>query len=154
MREVDAERVNRFIWEVRQRQKELEPLDVGYRGLGHSFELYETEASQIDELYEKRWAKMQSVVECIASQLGHGSIAGLDDGSLGEVVEDAVDAIDNWYYDAEMEMPAPEAKTPLQRLLADHHELGEQIQNIQDCAIERDEGRYPEGYPDIDRDDA
>ena len=153
MREEDATRVNRFISEIREWEKELEPPDHDELGLGDRVEFSETETRQLNDLYEKRWVKLCSVVECIASELGRGNIAGLDDGTLREVLQDALDAIDNWGGEAEMQMPPAGAKTPLQRLLADHHELGVQILDIQDEVLDRDRAKL-EGYPEIDRDDA
>jgi hypothetical protein len=95
------------------------------------------EASERAELHRQRDAKMDEIVALIASQLGHGDITSLTPDQR-EAIE-AEEAEERWMEEAEMADPPVEPTTPLQRLLREHHDLGEMILDIEDEAIDREE---------------
>jgi hypothetical protein len=78
----------------------------------------------IEKLYELRQAKLKEIRQLLAVDLG------IKDQE--ELSDEADEVIDRWAEDAEMQDQPPEPSTPLQRLLKEHYELGEQILNIQD----------------------
>jgi hypothetical protein len=88
--------------------------------------------AQLRELETQRAAKFQEIEAIIAWRLGYGALDGLTPEQKSAVKAEAEQAIDQWEETAEMEMPPIEPSTPLQALLREHHEICEQILDIQD----------------------
>jgi FKBP-type peptidyl-prolyl cis-trans isomerase (trigger factor) len=101
----------------------------------------------------RRFAKFDEVCAHLASKLGHGGLATLSAELRAQISEEAEDLTDNW---SELELSDDPKELDkfdvpahgLQTLLAEHHELGERIMDIQDTAIQRELGDEEEGDAD------
>lgn len=98
------------------------------------------EAAKLAELHRQRGAKMDEIVALLAWRLGYGDPATLSADQRDAIETEAEQVVDRWMEDAEMADPPSEPTTPLQRLLREHHDLGEMILDIQDGMADRDEG--------------
>jgi len=93
------------------------------------------QAAEVAELHRRRDAKMDEIVALLALELGYGSIANLTVEQRQSIEAEAEEAEERWMEDADMADPPIVSTTPLQRLLRDHHDLGELILNIQEEAM-------------------
>lgn len=145
MREEDVERVCSLMSEIRQREEEelSKPSEPFEEGECASLEFSGEEERWLDELHKERSVKLCELVQYLASERGHRDIAGLDNETLKGLVEIANESIMNWM-ETELERPPIKHSAPLPKLLAEHHELGEQILDIRDTAL----GRYMEADPE------
>jgi hypothetical protein len=85
----------------------------------------ETERQELIKLYELRDAKFDELCHWLSTKLG------VSDANL--IIDEAEQAIDRWEKEAVMNnLDTPQ--TPFQRLLQEHHELGEAMLDIQDEA--------------------
>jgi hypothetical protein len=99
------------------------------------------EGKQLVELYRRRKTTMDEIVALLALELGYGDIATLTPEQREAVADEADEAEERWMGEAEMGIPPPLPKTPLQTLLRDHHHLGKQILDIQNDEERRRIGR-------------
>ena len=67
-----------------------------------------------------------------------------------QLEQEVIELVDNWGNEAEMQKHPVNPSTPLQKLLAEHHGLGQQIVDIEDDALERDMRLNPQKYPGIE----
>lgn len=149
MREEVVERVVNLMSEIQQREEEdLNKLsETPGSGEEDDLELSKEEEGQLDELDKKLNASLYRIVQHLALEYDYGDIAALDDGKLRELVENAKEATDNWRYEAGIQTPPVKPKTPLQKLLAEHADFGDQILGIETVALERDIKAHPGKYP-------
>lgn len=77
------------------------------------------------------------IVQLLADRDGAGDIAGLSDPKLTELVRVGIGLADQWA-EGKLDRPAghPAPRSELNRLIAEHCELGEFIINVQDEMIE------------------
>jgi hypothetical protein len=101
--------------------------------------LTEPEKEQYAELQAKRATKFDQICELVRKQLGYKSLDKLSDQEHQQVIEEAEELAENWD-EASLEDWNLLARTELQRLLAEHHEIGEQIVDLQDTAFARSSG--------------
>src|SRR6516164_10199418 len=75
-------------------------------------------------------AKFREIADLIAVSLGYGSfdVLGAEEKLVVEL--ETREAIARWEEIAEMMMPSVEPKNSLQKLLREHHNIGEMILNI------------------------
>ncbi len=99
------------------------------------------EAEQISHLTKQLGAKFGEIMQELANQYGLGGVVETDpDGpQIRWLKREAEEAAENWE-EADAQPCPPTPTTPLQKLLAEHHELGEQILDIQEEATERQVG--------------
>jgi hypothetical protein len=91
------------------------------------------ERAQLQALHQQLDDKFNELACFLAKQLG---FADTDP----QTREEAEQAIERWEEDAEMKrgVTPPKPTGELQRLLSEHHEIGEWIMNIRDEAFERE----------------
>src|SRR6516164_285005 len=77
-------------------------------------------------------AKFREIADLIAVNLGYGSFDALGAQEKLVVELETREAIERWEEIAEMMMPSVEPKNSLQKLLREHHDIGEMILNIRD----------------------
>ncbi len=77
----------------------------------------------LQTLYEQKDAKFTEICVLYASDVGHGEFSALSNDDRARIREDV-----------HVESP----KTPLQRLLREHHDICEQILDKQDEGMEKD----------------
>ena len=82
----------------------------------------------LEKLHKLRDAKFEEIRQLLKAELGI-------DGQ--QLTDEAEEATDRWMEDAETQDREPSQTTPLQRLLKEHYELGEQIIDIQDSGMSR-----------------
>jgi len=98
------------------------------------------ESKKIEELHGQRDELFSEIALIIAFRLGYSTdkvedLAKLSDQERASLEADTEEAIENWDHANIEGVLEPTAPTdPLQALLAKHHELGEQILDIQDLA--------------------
>jgi len=61
--------------------------------------------------------------------------ASLSEEDVAKIDEEATEAVERWEEDADLDNVLP--RTPLQHLLAQYHDLGQEILDIQDDALMR-----------------
>jgi hypothetical protein len=84
----------------------------------------------LDEMRSRQETKFREIATMIAADLGYGAFGELDPKRRAALELEAEEAILRWEHDAEMQMQPIEPKTPLQRLLREHHDIGETILDI------------------------
>lgn len=85
--------------------------------------------NRIEELYTKRAAIFQQLVSAVAEQQ-RADLSNL--AVRNEIEEETEELIENWS-EADVEnVNGLSADSSFQKLLAEHHELGEEILNIRD----------------------
>jgi len=77
-------------------------------------------------------AKFREIADLIAVSLGYGSFDALGAEEKLAVELETREAIERWEEIAEMMMPSVEPKNSLQKLLREHHDIGEAILDIRD----------------------
>ena len=87
------------------------------------------ERSQLRSLHRRFDDKFTEIAAFLAKERGWETTDPRAD-------DEAADAIDRWGEDA-IEADPPRPITPLQHLLAEHHEIEEQIMDVRDAAIQR-----------------
>ena len=92
----------------------------------------EAAKKKIEELHLRRDHAFADIVQCLSDNYALGPIDRLAEKPLEDLVREACEAADTWAEDVEMEDDPPTPKTPLQQLLASHHELGESILDVED----------------------
>jgi hypothetical protein len=97
----------------------------------------EEERAQLRELHQQLDNKFDEIASFLARQLGFAD-------SDPRAREEAEEAISRWEEDTEMEINPISPTGTLQRLLSEHHSIGEQIMDIRDEAIEREDGNPDE----------
>jgi hypothetical protein len=88
-------------------------------------------SDDVSDLYALQAAKFQEIADLIAVSLDYGSFHGLGAEQKLAVQQETREAIERWEV-AEMMMPSVEPNTSLQKLLREHHDIGEMILNIRD----------------------
>src|SRR5258708_13621468 len=107
---------------------------------GHEREFTPEESKKFDELHGQREVLFSEIALIIASQLGYAAnnvddLAKLSEEERASIEAETEDAIDRWDEDVESEDSPPlQISIPLQIVLRKHHELGQQILDIQDRA--------------------
>jgi hypothetical protein len=107
---------------------------------GHEREFTPEESKKLEELHGQREELFSEIALVIASKLGYAAnkiddLAKLPEAERISLEAETEDAIDRWDEDVESEDSPPlEVSIPLQVLLRKHHELGQQILDIQDRA--------------------
>src|SRR4051812_27811759 len=85
------------------------------------------------KLRNQRDAKFAEIMALLSQGSGHGDPAALDSQVKSRLSDEATAAINRWMEQAEMDRKEPSTAsppTPLQRLLNEHYELGEQRRDI------------------------
>ncbi len=101
--------------------------------------LSELEKEEYAELQAKGAVKFDQICELIRKQLGYKSLDKLSDEERQQVVEEAEELAENWDK-ALFENWGLQARTALQRLLAAHHRISEEILILEDMAFARSRG--------------
>lgn len=112
------------------------------------------ESAAIIALWGQRSVKFTEIMALLARDLGAGELSSLSEQQAAAIREEAEEVVRLWSGDADMIgdtlalSPAPSIvpTTSLQHLLRDHFELGEQINDIEETALERRTRHYTAGY--------
>ena len=98
-------------------------------------DLPEPGRSQYIELSNRRRAKLDEAVSLLAFRYSLGEPANLPAGKLEELRDEVEELLENWDGADIDSVAGVEARTPLQLVLKDCHELGEQMMDVVDEAI-------------------
>jgi hypothetical protein len=82
-------------------------------------------------LHRQHLEAFARIVDLLAHEYGLGDADQLPDERLTSLVDESIGYIETWS-EAEIEDVPPYARTPLQRLLKEHHEIGEAICDLRD----------------------
>ena len=97
------------------------------------------EKRQLTELQRARTEKYDAICSEIARQMGlDGDPNKLSEQDREQVTQIADETIDDWADRALTQWDKPQHPTLLTSLLYAHYELGEEILNIRDTAVEQD----------------
>jgi hypothetical protein len=94
----------------------------------------------LKKLQAEHGAKFDQICELVRKRLGYRKLSKLSDEERRQVVEEAEELTENWDR-AVVEDRELQAKTKLQKLLAEHHEIGERLLTLHQSAALRDAGR-------------
>jgi hypothetical protein len=93
----------------------------------------------LQTLYQQKDAKFTEICVLYASDVGHGEFSALSNDDRARIREDVEELIVDVYEEAEHDgLHVESPKTPLQRLLREHHDICEQILDKQDEGMEKD----------------
>jgi hypothetical protein len=89
--------------------------------------------TKLEELYSQKSKKFDQVCAVAARELGYGELSILSNEERNRVEDEAKQYVEQWEETVEMRTSlAIRPITPLRRLLAEYHEIGERILDEQE----------------------